>query len=89
MAQSRINTRLPQQLASYVDEICGPHGLYETASEFVRELIRQHYEKSELHKWQNLNSKLAPGANADISEFEQVNPDEQLKQFKNRYKNGK
>lgn len=89
MAQTRINTRLPMQLASYVDEICGPQGLYETASEFVRELIRQHYEKSEIGKWQALNTRLAHGANADISEFNEINPEEQLKQFKDRYKNEK
>jgi len=89
MIQSRINTRLPQQLASYVEEICGPHGLYETTSEFIRELIRQHYEKNELHKWQTLNNRLAPGANANINEFEQINPEKQIKQFKNKYKNEK
>jgi len=89
MAEARINTRLPKQLADYVNEICGPHGFYETASEFVRELIRQHYEKNEQYKWQALNMKLAPGANANISEFEVVNPEEQLKQFKTRYKKEK
>jgi Arc/MetJ-type ribon-helix-helix transcriptional regulator len=86
MIQNRINTRLPDQLAEYVAEVCGQHGFYETASEFVRDLIREHYEKAQQQKWQNLLAKLAPGANAGIEEFKPINPEEQLAAFKKRYR---
>jgi len=86
MVQNRINTRLPDQLAEYVEEICGQHGFYETASEFVRDLIREHYEKAQQQKWQDLLAKLAPGANADENEFKPVNPTEQIAAFKERYR---
>jgi Arc/MetJ-type ribon-helix-helix transcriptional regulator len=86
MIQNRINTRLPDQLAEYVAEVCGNQGFYETASEFVRDLIREHYEKAQTQKWQNLLAKLAPGANAGIEEFHQIDPAEQLASFKERYR---
>jgi len=86
MIQARINTRLPEQLALHVAYMCEEKGLYETSSEFIRDLIRQHYEKTEAEKLQNFKAKLVPGANAGIEEFIKVDPSEQLEKFKLRYK---
>lgn len=41
----RINATLPEPLAQFVGEITGEGGLYETPSEFVRDLIRRYMEK--------------------------------------------
>jgi len=86
MLQNRINTRLPEQLALHVAYMCEEKGLYETSSEFVRDLIRQHYEKTETEKLQNFKAKLVSGANAGIEEFVEINLSEQLEKFKLRYK---
>ncbi len=83
--KNRINTRLPEVLAEHVEEMCGEHGYYENTSEFVRDLIRQHYEKIEQEKWKRLQSKLAPRINSPLEEFVEVNQDVTLKEFKNRY----
>ena len=37
----RINARLSQPLAEFVDRMVGEAGLYETPSEYVRDLIRR------------------------------------------------
>ena len=41
----RLNATLPESLAQFVGEMTGEGGLYETPSEFVRDLIRRHMEK--------------------------------------------
>jgi len=41
----RLNTTLPDPLALYVGEITGKGSLYETPSEFIRDLVRRHMEK--------------------------------------------
>ncbi len=40
----RLNATLPETLGKFVGEITGSGGLYETPSEFVRDLIRRHME---------------------------------------------
>ena len=41
----RINARLSQPLAEFVDRMVGEKGLYETPSEYVRDLIRRDMER--------------------------------------------
>ena len=43
----RINARLSQPLAEFVDRMVGESGLYETPSEYVRDLIRRDMERRE------------------------------------------
>ncbi len=43
----RINARLSQPLAEFVDRMVGEAGLYETPSEYVRDLIRRDMERRE------------------------------------------
>lgn len=41
MSDKRINTRLTNVLYEHVRRVSGPDGLYETPSEYVRDLIRR------------------------------------------------
>ena len=41
----RINARLSQPLAEFVERMVGDKGLYETPSEYVRDLIRRDMER--------------------------------------------
>ena len=41
----RINARLSQPLAEFVDRMVGEAGLYEIPSEYVRDLIRRDMER--------------------------------------------
>ncbi len=45
----RINARLSQPLAQFVERMVGESGLYETPSEYVRDLIRRDMERREGH----------------------------------------
>lgn len=47
MLSTRINARLSAPLASFVEAMVGPNGLYETPSEYIRDLIRRDMERRE------------------------------------------
>lgn len=46
----RINARLSQPLAEFVDRMVGEAGLYETPSEYVRDLIRRDMERRDMER---------------------------------------
>ncbi len=45
MPATRINARLSQPLAEFVASMVGESGLYETPSEYIRDLIRRDMEQ--------------------------------------------
>ncbi len=54
----RLNATLPDPLARFVGEVTGEGGLYETPSEFVRDLIRRYMERVQQHDVQSINAML-------------------------------
>jgi len=84
MKQNRVHVRLPDPLAHHVEEMCGEGGLYDNASEFFRDLARQHYEKMEQEKILKLNAKLAPLLNRPLSECVEIDPESSIEEFKQR-----
>jgi antitoxin ParD1/3/4 len=54
----RLNATLPEPLAQFVAQMTGEHGLYETPSEFVRDLIRRHMEKVTAEEKRTINGLL-------------------------------
>ena len=55
----RINARLSQPLAEFVDRMVGEAGLYETPSEYVRDLIRRDKTRLEQAMEERLRIELA------------------------------
>ena len=55
----RLNTTLPDPLALYVGEITGKGALYDTPSEFIRDLVRRHMEKSMEQERSDIHALLA------------------------------
>ena len=53
-----INVRLPAQLKAFVEEKASPDGLYGSASEYIRDLVRHDYEQTNAQSWESLNSHL-------------------------------
>ena len=47
MLSTRINARLSGALAAFVARMAGGDGLYETPSEYIRDLIRRDMERRE------------------------------------------
>ncbi len=66
----RLNTSLPDPLARYVGEVTGKGTLYETQSEFIRDLVRRHMEKSLEQEHNDIRSLLARSLlEADYSDW--------------------
>ena len=54
----RLNATLPKSLARFVGEMTGEDGLYETPSEFIRDLIRRYMEQTANKERHAVNSLL-------------------------------
>jgi len=54
----RLNATLPDSLAQFVGEVTGKGGLYETPSEFVRDLIRRYMETTAARERHAVNGLL-------------------------------
>lgn len=52
MPSDRINARLSAPLAKFVEHMVGEDGLYETPSEYIRDLIRRDMESRGMEKRQ-------------------------------------
>lgn len=64
-----VNVRFSGALQRHVQERASGSGLYCSASEYIRDLVRRDFEKEEARRWSWLRRELSAGANADESEF--------------------
>ena len=71
-----VNVRITGKLRRFIEEQAGPDGLYESANEYVRDLIRRDYQRQEERKWSWLVSQLRPGMEADESDFVAFDPED-------------
>jgi antitoxin ParD1/3/4 len=77
-----VNVRITGKLRRFIEQQVSADGLYESASEYVRDLIRRDYQRQEQRKWSWLMDQLRPGMMADESEFVPLDPDEIIKAAK-------
>ena len=77
-----VNVRITGKLRRFIEEQAGVNGLYESASEYVRDLIRRDYQRQEERKWSWFMDQLRPGMQADESEFVPLDPEEIIKTAK-------
>jgi len=75
-----VNVRLSGPLRQFIEERSGPKGLYESASEYIRDLVRQDFEREEQKRWDRLIAQLTPGINAPESEFVDFDPDQLIRE---------
>ena len=82
-----INVRFAGNLQRFIQgRVDGGAGLYSSASEYIRDLVRRDYERVELRKWQSLREELKPGATASESAFVTLDADAVISQAKVRRK---
>ena len=63
-----VNVRFSGELDRFVKSRVSERGLYSSASEYIRDLVRRDYEQEE-KKWAMLEAELRAGVEADRSEF--------------------
>lgn len=75
MATENVNVRVTGVLRQHLQQQIGDDGLYDNASEYIRDLIRRDLlEKQQAVSW--LESQVSEGLNAPASAFEAVSADE-------------
>ena len=64
-----VNVRFAGELQGFIQQRVLKSGLYSSASEYIRDLVRRDYEHEEQRKRAWLRHELKAGAEADVSEF--------------------
>lgn len=81
-----VNVRFAGELQRFIHHKVGASGLYASASEYIRDLVRHDYEREELKKWQWLRQELQAGAEAPELEFETLDANSLIAEAKARRK---
>lgn len=84
VASENVNVRITGNLRAHLNRQIGAGGLYENASEYIRDLIRRDLESRE-DAWQWLLKKLEPGIRAADNEFAKISKKEIIANSKKRH----
>ncbi len=83
MASDNVNVRVTGELRSHLQQQVGLYGLYENASEYIRDLIRRDL-KSRNEAWEWLRKELEPALRANESEYVEVKAKDVIARNKKR-----
>ncbi len=64
-----VNVRFAGELQKFVQSKAGKSGLYGSASEYIRDLVRRDYEQEEKTKWEWLRAELKAGSVSEKKDF--------------------
>lgn len=81
-----VNVRFAGELQRFIQERIGVSGLYASASEYIRDLVRRDYEREEQRKWAWLRQELKGGVEAPESDFVPLKADSLIAEAKARRK---
>ena len=81
-----VNVRFGGKLQEFIRARVEGSGLYSSASEYVRDLVRRDYEREEQRKWAGLRSELEPGLHASDNEFVPLDAGKIIKEARARRK---
>lgn len=73
---SSLNIRLNSRLSEFVAENVGADGLYDNASEYVRDLIRKDKERVEQEAFETLKAELQRAFATPIEDYVTVSAEE-------------
>lgn len=81
-----VNVRFAGELQRFIQNRINASGLYSSASEYIRDLVRHDYEREEQRKWLWLRQELKVGAEAAETEFVALDADMLIAEAKKRRK---
>ena len=84
MPSPNVTLRISGSLRDHLEECTGKHGLYETPSEYLRDLIRHDMENKEVEKWERLRSALVEGLSVKESDYKALSVAEIKKRARKR-----
>jgi len=81
-----VNVRFAGELQRFIERRVGATGLYGSASEYIRDLVRRDYEREEQRKWSWLRTELKAGLEAEEAEFMTLDANKIIAEAKARRK---
>lgn len=81
-----VNVRFSGILKKFVEQRSGPQGLYGSASEYIRDLVRRDFERDENRRWDILRDELKAGMEADRADFVPLDAKDIITEAKRRRK---
>lgn len=81
-----VNVRFAGKLQKFIQARVDDDGLYGSASEYIRDLVRRDYEREEQRKWAQLRHELKIGMEADEDEFVTLSADSLIAEAKSQRK---
>lgn len=85
MSNPNVTLRVSGSLRHHLEERTGEYGLYETPSEYLRDLIRKDMERIETEKWERLRTALAEGLSVKESDYQSISAAEVKKRAQKRH----
>ena len=79
-----VNVRFTGELQRFIQNRTGDSGMYASASEYIRDLVRRDYEREEQRKVIGLRQELRPGLEATESAFTELDVDSLISEAKAR-----
>ena len=79
-----VNVRFAGELQRFIHSRVGESGIYASASEYIRDLVRRDYEREERRKASWLQHELKPGLEAADSEFVELDADQLISEARAR-----
>lgn len=79
-----INVRFSGELQRFIQERTGESGVYSSASEYIRDLVRRDYEREEDRRWLRLQNELKAGLESPESEFESLDVQSLIEEARSR-----
>ena len=81
-----VNVRFAGELQRFIRSRIAKSGLYSSASEYIRDLVRRDFERDEERKWSWLRNELRAGLQAGEAEFVALDAGKILKEARARRK---
>ena len=79
-----VNVRFSGELQRFIQERTGESGVYSSASEYIRDLVRRDYEREEDRRWLWLRHELKAGLESPESEFESLDVQSLIEEAKSQ-----
>lgn len=84
-----INVRFGGPLHRFIQRRTGPGGVYQSASEYIRDLVRHDFHLEEERRSEALYQELKAGAGAPPEDFEPLDVESVIREAKKRRANAK
>lgn len=85
MAQRRYNIRVSEEMASKIDIFCIESGLYENASEYFRDVMRQDLERREQESLRKIGEMLEPLLGQPLDDCKPFEPEKDMEEMTKSY----